>query len=234
MIKIIMDTQEFASNPQLAKRILNLKGDFAFEHKSLEVGDLLVGNFLIEIKKTTDILTKNDDGSFHIKSQLDRLLIKRKQGAEVSILIEGKYSDAWNNRPYSKKKMIQSQIDTLEHEILFKYGIPIKKVDDINGSVRWIRRLLKIAKKPDQSLLSALRITPSRKMSMNEKLLYMLQGVKTVGPAKSVKLAKEFGSLIGLSERIDLIHDTTHVLTRLIGSKSAKELISVWKYEYKP
>ena len=236
MVEVEIDVREASTNTRLRglieRRVAKMDEVTHYsDNKEMFVGDLRIGHFVIERKHTTDILTKNDDGSLHLWNQKDRLLEMRALGFEICILVEGKYGKAWNRKPYKQRKVIQAQINGIENRLMFKDKIPIKKCDNAEEVVEWLKNLVKRAHNPNSESLKALRTHPRRNLSMDQKAEYILQGYRGIGPAKSRKCTTKWKNLKHMNE--NMINDEAGFfleLSKLIGKKYAKEFVEVNKY----
>ena len=232
---IILDSKEASTNPKLKKSLLRLDDDLKIE--SLGTGDVLVGKYLIERKTPKDLLTRVD-GALHIFTQLDRLIEKRNEGLIPILLVEGSFSDAWKYRHPNKMHVIQAQIFGLLNSIqLFKYHIPIVKMDTHAQTIMWIKNLIKRTKDPSQKQLKILRTHPRRELSMDDKALYLIQGFKKIGPKRSKEILEEFGSvglLIWSLTRDDkwAVDIATKDLEKVIGKSATKEIKDVLYHGY--
>ncbi len=242
MTSIILDSREASTNPKLERSLRNLKDIDSFKVEQLGAGDILVGTYLIERKTPKDLLTRVD-GALHIFPQLDKLVEKRNEGLIPILLIEGIISDAWQYRGIPKMKVIRAQISGLLNSIqLFKYHIPIFKWDTHTQTMSWIQNLAKNAQNPNKVQLKTLRTCPKRKMTMDEKALYLLQGIEGIGPKKSVKILEEFGSIDQLVWDISVWRDDNIIsiseeynrkrLIKIIGEKYFNKFIAVMQHEY--
>ena len=227
MITVRLDSREAISNKGLRKALEKINDITLETDKPLNVGDILVGKYLIERKSTTDILTRNKDGSLHIFDQLDRLVEQEAKGLIPIILINGSYINAWKYRGIGKQHLVRSQISGLLNTIEFKYGFRVFKFDDEQHVVNWIRNLIKRAKDPNKEQLRSLRTTPNRKMTMNEKALYILQGFKGIVPTKSRKLLKEYKSIENI-----FVSGSKERLASTIGEKYADEFYKLIYHNY--
>lgn len=227
---IILDSRESVSNSKLKKSLERLDTDFKIEQ--LSVGDILIGRYIIERKSTQDLLTRNKDGSLHIFQQIERLIEKRNEGLIPILLVEGLFFDAWKYRPVTKMSIIQAQLFGLLNSIqLFKYYIPVVKVDSHAQLMIWIKNLIKRAKDPSQAQLRTLRTHPRRELSMNDQALYQLQGHKGIGVNRSKKALKSFGNIINIYTIAN--HTDMLVLEKIIGKNYTKHLFDVIYHEYK-
>jgi len=236
MVKIILDSREASSNPKLKTSLEKLTDVDSLVIEELNVGDILVGNYLIERKSTPDLLTRNKDGSLHIFRQLDRLKMREKEGFQPILLIEGYYDKIWKFYPIRKQKMKESQVFGLINSIVLKYRIPVVKVDTKLQLTVWIKNLVKRAQDPTKTQLNTLRTTPQRNMSLEDHALYVLQGYPGVGPVKSRKLLEEFNSIEGLFRclycgLIESAMESRESLEDILGKKYAGKFREINSYQ---
>jgi ERCC4-type nuclease len=171
--KIIADIHE--KNSMVIAELMHLGAEV--ETKSLEVGDYIAGDVIIERKTLKDFLSS-------MMSKRLQYQLQNMQKNEKSILIIENYESEpeINLNPNCIKGFIMS--------ILLEYKIPIIFTRDSKETADYLYLLAKRTKKSCQSLRIKLR-HPGKK----EKIQYILEGFPGVGPVTAKKLMKKFGSL---------------------------------------
>lgn len=197
-IKLIADIHE--KNSMVIAELMHLGAEV--ETKSLEVGDYIVGNVIIERKTLKDFLSS-------MMSKRLQYQLQNMQKNEKSLLIIENYESEpeINLNPNCIKGFIMS--------ILLEYKIPIIFTRDSKETADYLYLLAKKTKKSSQSLRIKLR-HPGKK----EKIQYILEGFPGIGPATAKKLLKKFGSLK------NIINADEKELEEMLGKKS-KEFIEL-------
>lgn len=229
-----MDTDEASKNRKLKKALSSPEEVTQYEETELYAGDFLIGDLLTERKTTKDILTKNDDGGLHIWSQINRLLEMRELGFRINLLVEGKFSNIWENKTFNQKRMLQARVNGILNSIQFRHNISIVKRDSHEEVREWIKNIIKRVNNPSEESLKALRTHPRRHLSYEEKALYLLQGIKGIGPAKSKKIMEEWKNLAEFFD--DYYRNTKEFepkFEKIVGKKYAEEFYTTMSYYYK-
>ncbi len=198
-VRVILDSNEASKDTTEILYLKSLKHDKTvdFDILSLESGDLLINNILLEFKTYVDLISRQD-GVLRINSQRKRLLEAKKEGYKVAIVIlDDSYTSKWHSKHHFKINQQNGVINSL----FFKYGIPVFAFPNKGRFISWIDNLIKRESKgknekdeEHQELLSV-RTTPRRLSNDLERLLYFLQGFDGIGKKRASEIVKYVGSM---------------------------------------
>jgi len=192
-IPIVIDSNENAIGRPYEKKLRS----FAEKHKqvvevySLEAGDFLIGNILIEYKTPSDFISYQD-GALRIFNQVRRLKQIREEGFHPMVVIVGTFAGLIKRHGGKKfYSRILPQLYGVMNRIILKDGIPILWFRTANEFHIWLEGVLKGQLSSHNRVAYSLRNTPKRISSLEEEINYFLQGIRGVGGVKSKKIISE-------------------------------------------
>jgi len=233
MVKVILDSNEASNlkNSSLISFLKKKKEVTEYSEEPLYCGDVIIGNYLIEIKRGKDIFRRDKDGSLSIFNQAKRLKeMSVAIGITPVILIEGKkdkicrphWGTKYRNSPpafYKEVKTLKKRFDGITNSLRFDYGIYIKETGDYEETKIWLNSLFKKMENIDVKKLKTLRTTPRKDLDNRELGIYILQGFPGIGAVTSQKLLKAFGTLSRLFTDC-FIHED--LMVSILGNKKTK------------
>ena len=184
--------------------------------ESLPAGDFLVYGktekeaILIERKEASDFVSSLKEG--RIWEQMAKM---KESGIEDRrVIIEG---DPLKSRSlWYGKKITPSNIYGA-YDGIFKWGVKIVWVSDKYQTSAYLRNLINRQKKPKK--VFALRSSPQRTLTLQEKKEYLLEGLPGIGGKTAKDILKKYKTVINFVNNVDSV-DTLPG----IGDKTKKEI----------
>lgn len=197
-LDIVIDSNEASKNKKYVEKIRDFAQQFGqiVNTYQLEVGDIKIGNMIIEVKTPQDFLSYQD-GSLRILNQAKRLSEKEPKGFQPMIVIVGTFG--YLIKRHKKKFFTQKlpQYYGLINNLQWKWKIPVYEFKDSKNFYMWLRVVIKHQTRTRGLVKYSLRHTPSRIQNIEEEIHYILQGVKGIGGAKTqILIDKGGGNLI--------------------------------------
>jgi len=215
---IIVDSKEYSSAPEITKSVSNVV-ETAID--KLEVGDYLIlgesERVLVERKTITDFL-----GSLkgRLWGQLKLMKLCENEFQPI-LLVEGYYGlirkFGWN------EGSIYMQVEAIQT----KWKIPVVHTLDKRGTITYLATKARQVGKPKSPKVYALRPSASKKLSLREQALYIVEGFPQISAVRAEQVLKHFGSIRNFvinAERIDEVPG--------IGKKIKEEILNVVDYRF--
>lgn len=214
---IYVDANEYAKSSKVYDELKNL--GVSAEVKPLRVGDYLIVSdslYLIERKTIADFVNSVNSG--HLTVQL-RNAKTYNVANDLILLIEGncKYVEY---RKFNVKRFV-----SLIHGLSDTYKLMF--LPDFRWSAIYISWLASKVKKSNVSESEFFRKTASKRMTLDERVLYVAQGFAGVKTAE--KLLRVKGSIKGI------VNSTFEELIKIdgIGAKTARNLVELFNHDFK-
>lgn len=175
--KIIADIHEKDS---LIFAELKSNPDIELEINSLEIGDFILGNTVIERKTSSDFI------SSMLSKRLVEQLINMQQYEKRILIIEGDLNNLYKNtrlNPNAVRGFILSIITNYETNIIF--------TTNYKDTANYLITLAKQQIKPKTKFSLHSRIPKT----INEQKQYILEAFPNIGPKKAEALLKKFKTL---------------------------------------
>jgi len=163
-----------------------IKQQLGFEERALEVGDTQIGQYIIERKSANDFLASLTSG--RIFPQLRELA---NHNAIVCVHDDIHRALLFRKCPYNAYLALLATI-------AFKFRVPVLFFKDRKEYIAFVKQASQTLVKKQAPLARRMRA-----QSLREEALWVLQGIRGVGPHKAERLLNEFGSLRNLIARLD-------------------------------
>lgn len=153
----------------------------------IEIGDFVVGEYIIERKEINDLITSAVGG--RLFRQLENIKsFCRNHGYKGILLIEGwKY-----NKPVQKLLKITNlqelQINAMQH-----FGVQVISTQDLNSTIKFLKEL-DLSQKGKPSAIKTVR-GYKRKLTLHDRKIFFLQGLPTIGEARSKKILRNYNNI---------------------------------------
>jgi ERCC4-type nuclease len=154
----------------------------------IEIGDFVVGEYIIERKEVNDLITSAVGG--RLFRQLENIKnFCRNHGFKGILLIEG-----WKINKHVQKllkitSVIELQVNAMEH-----FGVQVISTQDLNGTVRFLQ-MLDASQKGAPSAIKSVRGF-KRKLTLHERKIFFLEGIPAIGEARSKKILRDYSSIM--------------------------------------
>jgi len=176
-VEIIIDTREKQS--MVAAELVSQGARIDFQ--KLEVGDYIVGDFVIERKEFGDFV--NSMISKRLVSQLKDLSKCEKK----FLILEG---FGYN---YSRFNVHENAIRGMILSVVNSFDVPVIYSLDSEETAKY---LILLAKRIENGKVSEVSLRPSRSsLSLEEQKQFILEGFPGIGPSLAKRLLEKFGSL---------------------------------------
>ncbi|MFQ5531023.1 MAG: ERCC4 domain-containing protein [Candidatus Nanoarchaeia archaeon] len=187
MITVIVDTREDKSLDLI--KILESKNYVEVLYETLESGDYIVNNFVIERKTTDDFVSSLYDN--RLKKQMKVLSCQK---APV-LLIEG----SWK-QPMRYRDVSFTQINEALNVIQFKYNIKVIWAESQKESAY---RIISLGFFDPNDVIEVHRKAMNNDWSVKEKQLYLLKGIRGIGEKTANEIINKYnGSLIDFFSKV--------------------------------
>jgi len=200
--KIIIDIHE--KNSLVLANLIELGAET--EIKSLEIGDYIIGDIIIERKTLRDF----------ISSMLSRRLLEQlknmNQYENKILILEGKNRGETNINPNAIKGMILS--------ISLDFKIPVISTENEKETASYLFLLAKQQAKNKTEINLHSRIPQTKE----EQKKYIIESFQGIGPATAEKLLKKFGTIKSI------VNSSEEELEKEIGKKAEVFRIVEEKY----
>ena len=190
--KVIIDIHE--KNSLVLANLIELGVET--EIKSLEIGDYIIGNVIIERK------TMNDFISSMLSKRLLEQLNNMTQYENRLLILEGKNRNETSINPKAMGGMILS--------ISLNFKIPVIKTENEKETAEYLFLLAKQQAKQKTELNMHSRIPKTKQ----EQKKYILESFQGIGPATAEKLFKKFGTIR------NIVNSSVEELEKEIGKKA--------------
>jgi Fanconi anemia group M protein len=200
--KIIVDIHE--KNSLILANLIELGAET--EIKSLEIGDYLVGDTIIERKTMQDFI------SSMLNKRLLEQLKNMTQYENRLLIIEGKNGGKTSINPNAIKGMVLS--------ISLNFKIPIINTENDEETANYLFLLAKQQAKQKNEVSLHSRIPQTKQ----EQKRYIIESFQGIGPATADKLLKKFGTIK------NIINSSAEELEKEIGKKA--EIFKILEEDY--
>jgi len=190
--KVIIDIHE--KNSLVLANLIELGVET--EIKSLEIGDYIIGNVIIERK------TMNDFISSMLSKRLLEQLNNMTQYENRLLILEGKNRNETSINPKAMGGMILS--------ISLNFKIPVIKTENEKETAEYLFLLAKQQAKQKTELNMHARIPKTKQ----EQKKYIIESFQGIGPATAEKLLNKFGTIK------EVINSSVEELEKEIGKKA--------------
>jgi DNA excision repair protein ERCC-4 len=223
-VDLVVDSREVYQMPGIAEELSGM--GVRVDVRPLAAGDYLLhaspgrSPLLVERKTPTDFLESVKGRLWH---QLEVLKGAEADGFSVAVALVGylpviRRLTKWN----------ESSVARLIDEVALSWRIPIIPCPDRRWFTSWLAAKSKSLGREGEKRMVAMRHA-RREMSLNDKILYVLEGV--AGTLTARALLKKFGTINAIANApVDALR-----LHRLVGGRKAQEIWSVfhtpWKEE---
>ena len=216
---VIVDSKE--ANTKVAQRLFKL---LPTEIESLEVGDYLVGDFLVERMSLSDFLNKVRSG--RLWQQLNKLA--SVESHKPRIIIEGSFGLIYKLKKGDERVLnwSENQLYGLLEAIIDRYKIPILNFSSAYWTVNYITYLnFKSGGKTNKQVRFQ---KPSETLA--EKQIYFISGLPNVGYELAKRLLEHFKT------PKNVVNASIEELQEVkgIGEKIANEVFTIINLEYNP
>ena len=187
--------------------------------EALPAGDFLIYGktekdaILIERKEASDFISSLKEGRLW-----DQMAKMKESGIEDRrVIIEGdplKARSLWYGKKLTPNNIYGA------YDGIFKWGVKIVWVSDIYQTSAYIRNLINKQKKPKK--VFALRSSPQRTLSLQEKKEYLLEGLPEVGAKTAKEILKKYKTITNFVNNVDTVDTISG-----IGEKTKKEIKEV-------
>jgi len=191
-VKITVDIHE--KNSLVLANIIELGAKT--EIKSLEIGDYIIGDIIIERKTMQDFI------SSMLNRRLSEQLKNIAQYENRILIIEGKNRKEININPNAVKGMILS--------VSLDFKIPIINTENEKDTAEYMFLLAKHQAKQKTEISLHSRIPKTKE----EQIKYVLESFQGIGPSTAEKLLKRFGTIK------NIINSSKEELETEIGKKA--------------
>ena len=177
----------------------------------LPAGDFLVlgkrrenDSTLIERKTASDLLGslegKKSEAGMWEKGRIWSQLEKMKESGVVDrqVLIEGNVTrvlTAWRKKGFTKRRLWGA------YRGISKWNTHIVHTKNLLETVEYLSYLIDKKEKPKAEF--SLRVSANKRMSLEDKRLYLLQGLPNIGPKTSRKIRREHKTVMSFFKNID-------------------------------
>ena len=194
------------TNRPIINNLIASYADLEVEIKTLDVGDYIIwgerGTLVLERKATLDFAASIR--SKRLWEQLKGLkFVEKEYGFKVGLLMEGNIVDIFKVTDWKKESIIGVLNTIVESWDIKFYLSPARRMTHIV--------LYNLAKKygtkPGEERNYPKRPSASKRMSIAEKALYLVQGFPNIGGKRSIIVMKEIGSIKNLIEKPELLLD---------------------------
>ena len=191
-VKITVDIHE--KNSLVLANIIELGAKT--EIKSLEIGDYIIGDIIIERKTMQDFI------SSMLNRRLSEQLKNIAQYENRILIIEGKNRKEININPNAVKGMILS--------VSLDFKIPIINTENEKDTAEYMFLLAKHQSRQKTEISLHSRIPKTKE----EQIKYVLESFQGIGPSTAEKLLKRFGTIK------NIINSSKEELETEIGKKA--------------
>ncbi|HRZ85857.1 MAG TPA: ERCC4 domain-containing protein [Candidatus Paceibacterota bacterium] len=196
-LKVIIDNHE--KNSLIPSELINLGCEIEF--KSLQVGDYIVKDVIIERKTVSDF----------VSSMLNKRLITQIQNLQQFdnklLIIEGlDECDLYKNKHFSG--INENAIRGFLLSISLTHKVPIIFTKNYEDTAKF---LIVLSKKQEKEL--SIKVN-KRVRNINEQMQYIIEGFPGIGPKTAKKLLKDFKTIKGV------INASEEELKRSVGKKA--------------
>lgn len=191
-VKITMDSHE--KNSLVLANLIELGAKT--EIKSLEIGDYIIGDIIIERKTMQDFI------SSMLSRRLSEQLKNIAQYENRILIIEGKNRKEININPNAVRGMILS--------VSLDFKIPIINTENEKDTAEYMFLLAKHQSKQKTEISLHSRIPKTKE----EQIRYVLESFQEIGPSTAEKLLKRFGTIK------NIINSSEEELETEIGKKA--------------
>lgn len=242
-LEIVVDSNEAAKDKKYITYLRRKAQELnqSVQTYQLEVGDIRIGDILIEYKTPQDLMSYQD-GSLRVMNQAKRMMEMVDKGFTIGIAIVGNFSvliKRHGARKFYRQK--QPQYYGIINTLQWKLGIPVFQFKDNTHFQTWLNIILTRQIRGRGLVTYSLRHTPSRIKNIKEEVRYVLQGVKGLGGAKTEKIIKN-GTTNLIDTLIEIAYPYEHPemlvaaqlvkkWTDLLGIKTYQHLQKVLLYE---
>jgi len=193
--KIVADHRE--KNSLVPSEIIKLGHEIEFT--TLELGDYITNNTVIERKTVSDFI------SSMLNKRLSRQLLSLQQIDNKILIIEGLDEQELYPNEFS---INENAIRGFLLSIVLNYKVPIILTKDSTDTASFLSIL---AKKQEREMTTNFR---RRASDVNEQIQHILEGFPGIGPKTAKKLLKEFHTIKGI------INADEEDLQKCIGKKA--------------
>lgn len=102
-----------------------------------------------------------------------------------------------------------------------KYGVHRHQTSDIDETIEWLVYLVKRQNRPKRRF--ALRVSAPNYMTLEEKKVYLIEGISGIGPSTADNLLEDWGTIYNMIQNVDNLHKT-----RGVGSKTVESIREVF------
>ena len=177
-IPIIVDTREKQS--LISANLLEKKANIKYE--TLEIGDYLIGDTIIERKTFSDFISSMLD------KRLQEQLINLKKYPKHFLIIEGFYYNYKNQKIHIHENAIRGMLLSIATD----FQVPLIFTEDEEDTATFLILTAKKQEKPKQEY----SIRQSKTLKTNkEQKQFILEGFPGIGPTTAKNLIEEFESL---------------------------------------
>ena len=220
MIEVFIDSRE--QNEEI-KKILGKALDLT--ETTLSMGDLIIGNVVLERKTVFDLYNSIKDN--RLEKQMRDFKFLREDGVDARLLIEGDLNLLING---SKKlrftpKMKWAYLRKILTTIEFGYGIPLVRTNNPKDTANLIISISKYGMDKDKTAISIVRKSVRKELDIKEKQIYILTSFKGIGSTTAEQLINENSTLIGAFNAISLGKVENFTKTKK-ALKQAQELLN--------
>ena len=174
----------------------------------IEIGDFVVGEYIIERKEINDLITSAVGG--RLFRQLENIKnFCKLHGYKGMLLIEG-----WKFNKHVRKLLtitnpVELQVNVVEH-----FGLNIAYTQDLNGTIRYLQELDATQKGKPSAIRSVRGF--KRKLTLREKKIFFLEGLPTIGEARSKGILRKYPSIYSYFTDIVENKDEKNVLYNIL------------------
>lgn len=166
-----------------------------YHNTTLPIGDIVVGDFIIERKSINDLYTSIIKGNLFEQLRHMREFLKENECAKIMLLIEkGKLLEE------NKRYYYMWNLDMIMLNALDEFNIPVKISDNVYDTVKFINSLVSYTNN-NKEIIKKVRGF-KRKYSLHDKKKYVLMGFETIGDVTSDKILNKYSTLMEYFESL--------------------------------
>lgn len=204
------------------------------ENLAHDLGDYMVGNWVLERKDSGDFISSLIDGRLFDQA---RKLAQLPADYKKAFILEGQLS----YKILKIRHLTQEHINGAINSLLLDYGIPMFRTSSKNKTIALLEKLVDREKNPFD-ILTVIRHKGIGKMTLDQKAAFVIQGFDGLGKVKAEELLKETKTLwnalcsmhcSGVIGEIDAEFENGGIIySKILKGKTLKKIAQLLDHSY--